>query len=223
MMAVLIATASATWIPGQERYVMPVDEARKDSSFVAFRAKLIAAVERHDAKFILTILDPKIELSFGGDAGIADFKRIWHIQQKDSKFWAAMMPVIKNGGHFNNPVREVKRFEAPYTFGGFPEDLDAFEYSVIFGNNVRLRSAPGLNAQIITELSYNVVSVDFEKSIKLKGSAVDDPNYDWLKVTTLGGKSGFVKAEFVRSPIDLRAGFEKKRGVWKMVFFIAGD
>ncbi|CAN5344153.1 hypothetical protein BH10ACI2_BH10ACI2_08480 [soil metagenome] len=220
--AVIFATFMLT-VAAQERFVLPVDEASQDASFAAFRTKLIAAVERRDASFILGILDSKIQLSFGGDAGIMDFKRIWRVQQKDSKFWAAMLPIVKNGGRFDNVVPGVKRFEAPYTFGGFPQDLDEFSYSSIFGNNVRLRSSPGVTAPVVTELSYNIVSVDFAKSIKTKGSGDDDSNYDWYKVTTLGGKTGFVKAEFVRSPIDLRAGFEKKRGAWKMVFFIVGD
>lgn len=220
---ILIFAASAISAIAQERFVMPTDEASQDASFVAFRTKLIAAVERRDANFIISIVDPKIELSFGGDAGIADFKRMWKIQQKNSKFWPEMLAVIKNGGHFDRVVPGVKRFEAPYTFCGFPDDLDGFEHSVIFGSKVRLRRSAGLDAPIVAELSYNVVKVDFENSVKSKGSSDDDPQYDWLKVATLGGKSGFVKAEFVRSPIDLRAGFEKKRGMWKMVFFIAGD
>jgi hypothetical protein len=45
----------------------------------------------------------------------------------------------------------------------------------------------------------------------------------WRHVRTLGGLNGYVKQEFVRSPIDYRAGFEKKRGVWKMIAFIEGD
>ena len=32
-----------------------------------------------------------------------------------------------------------------------------------------------------------------------------------------------VKEEFIRSSVDYRAGFEKKRGKWIMTFFLAGD
>ena len=83
-----------------------------------------------------------------------------------------------------------------------------------------LREKPTAGAVVITTLSYNVVKVDYENSVKLKNS---DTEYDWLKVETLGGKKGYVKADYVRSPIDYRAVFEKKRGVWKMTAFIAGD
>jgi hypothetical protein len=203
-------------ISAQERFVLPADEGKEDQSFFAFRERLIAAAERRDAAFILSIIDPKIELSFGGDAGIADFKRIWKVTSRDSGFWDEFLPVIKNGGSFTRGGKS-KIFYAPYTFNGFPEDLDAFEFQAIFGKDVNLRRRPDVDSPVVASLSYNVVRVDHENSVK-KG---DD--YVWLKVETLGGKKGFVKAEFVRSPIDYRAGFEKKRGLWKMVVFIAGD
>ena len=204
---------------GQERYVRPIDEAAKDASFLAFRTKLIEAAKRRDTKYILSIVDRKIEISFGGLVGIEDFKKTWKLSNSNSEFWKEFLAVITNGGTF---VEESgsKMFFAPYTFGTFPEDLDGFEYSAIFGNNVNLRAKPDLRSKAIAQLSYNVVKVDYQNSVKKKG-AKDE--YSWLKIETLGGKKGFVKAEFVRSPIAYRAGFEKKNGKWKMTVFIAGD
>lgn len=202
----------------QERYVKPVDEAGKDKSFLAFRAKLIAAAEKKDAIYIYSILDPDIKLSFGGDAGLADFKSYWKPESKDSKFWAEFLAVIKNGGNFENDPDGTRIFYAPYTFNGFPADLDAFEYAAIFGNNVNLRDRPSTDAKVLTSLSYNVVRVT--DTIIKKGT---EHEADWFKISTLGGKTGYIKAEFVRSSIDYRAAFEKKRGQWRMTFFIAGD
>ena len=203
----------------QERFVKPVDEGKSDASFYAFRTKLIAAAEGKDSKYILSMIDRNIALSYGGDAGTADFKRIWRIDKADSQFWDEFLPVIKNGGTFSVEGRQ-KQFWAPYTFMSFPAGLDNFEHEAIFGNNVNLREKPTAGAVVITTLSYNVVKVDYENSVKLKNS---DTEYDWLKVETLGGKKGYVKADYVRSPIDYRAVFEKKRGVWKITAFIAGD
>jgi len=211
----LIISATA-----QERFVKPIDEAAKDPSFAAFREKLIEAAERRDFKFILGILDPKIRLSFGGDAGIADFKKMWKIDRPDSKFWDEFLPVIKNGGSFmNDPETKTLLFYAPYSFRSFPDDLDAFEHGVIFGSNVNLREQPSRDSPIRASLSHNIVKVNSEKSIEKKGGE----GYEWLWVETLGGQSGFVKGEYFRSPIDYRAGFAKKNGRWRMVTFIAGD
>jgi hypothetical protein len=203
----------------KERYVRPVDDAKKDASFLAFRTKLITAAKRRDAKYILSIVDKDIKNSFGGNDGIAEFKKSWKIENPNSKFWQEFLPVITNGGTFSKEDGG-KIFSAPYTFNGFPEDLDAFEHSAIFGNNVNLRAKPDLNSKSNGLLSYNVVKVDYQNSVKKSGR---DDEYSWLKIETLGGRKGFVKAEFVRSPIDYRAGFVKKNGKWKMTYFIAGD
>lgn len=214
----ILMLAAVTLVVGQERFVKPVDNAGQEASFLAFRKKLIAAAERKDAKFIYSILDPKIQLSFGGDEGIATFKRTWRLDKKNSDFWKEFLLAIKNGGSFiGEGRRRLTMFAAPYTHTDWPDDLDPFEHSVIFGNNVNLRERPATNARVIERLSNNVVKVDGEATVMANDVA------DWFKVTTLGGKSGWVKAEYVRSPIDFRAGFEKKRGVWKMIFFIAGD
>lgn len=205
---------------GQERYVRPVDEASQDASFLAFRTKLIDAAERKDAAYILSILDPKINLSFGGHAGIADFKRMWKINSRNSEFWDEFLPVIKNGGTWWKDKSVGKIFYAPYSFDSFPQDLDSFMHEVIFGSNVNLREGPSADSRVTAQLSYNVVTVETDPDSE---AGKIRENRGWSKVKTLGGLEGWVKNELVRSPIDYRAGFEKKRGVWKMVAFIAGD
>ena len=152
--------------------------------------------------------------------GIKEFKKTWKLERADSEFWNVFLPVITNGGTFSKEAGAKKSFYAPYLFTTFPEDLDAFEYSAIFGNNVNLREKADLKSKIVTQLSYNVVKVDFENSVKVAGN---EYKYDWFKIETLGGKRGFVKSEFVRSSVDYRAGFEKIKGIWKMTFFLAGD
>jgi hypothetical protein len=202
-------------VPAQERFVKPVDEAGKDPSFLAFRTKLIAAAERKDLKYVMSIMDPDISLSFGGHSGVKDFHELW--TNKD-EFWSEFLTVIKNGGKYEPADGESgEMFIAPYSFSNWPEDLDAFDYMLVFGENVNLRETPSLDGKVITKLSYNVVKITDNKLIKGKKQA------DWYRIETLGGKKGWVKAEFIRSPIDYRAGFEKQRGAWKMTYFIAGD
>jgi hypothetical protein len=203
----------------EERYVKPVDEAKTDASFLAFRTKLIAAAKKRDAKYILSIVDPNIRNTFGDDDGIRYFKKVWKIENPKSKFWDEFLKVITNGGDFTFSD-DNKIFYAPYTFNGFPADIDSFDYSAIFGNNVNLRADPDPKSKPVARLSYNIVRVDYQNSVKKSGS---EDEYTWLKIETLGGKKGFVSAEYVRSPIDYRAGFQKRKGVWKLMVFVAGD
>ena len=200
---------------GQERFVRPVDEAAKDASFLAFRTKLIAAAERKDLKYVMTVMDPQIQLSFGGHSGVIDFEELW---KDKAEFWKEFLAVIKNGGTFA-PATEAsgRMFIAPYTFSSWPAEFDAFEHQMIFGSNVNLREKPATDAKVLEQLSHNIVKITDE--VLKPGTETAE----WTQVKTLGGKTGWVKSEFVRSPISYRAGFEKKRGVWKMTFFVAGD
>jgi hypothetical protein len=210
----ILAAAAAAF--AQERFVKPVDEANRDASFAAFRDQLIKAVEARDGAFVVSVVDPKILLGYGGENGIANFKKTWRPERRNSLLWEELLPVLKNGGKFSN-----REFQAPYVFSAWPEDLGSFDYQAIFGSDVNLREAPSTDARVVTRLSYNVVEVDFEKSVAKKGGV--ENGYEWLSVKTLGGKRGFVKSEYVRSPIGYRAGFAKKGGKWKMTFFLAGD
>ncbi len=208
--------ATVVNISAQERYVLPVDEGKNDASFLSFRQKLLEAVKKRDVKFVIGILDRNIKNSFGGDGGIEEFKEMWKINSPKSEFWAEMLTVITNGGVFF----DKNTFTAPYSFDSFPKDLDAFENQVIFGSKVNLRSKPKNSSKLISQLSYNVVKIDYEKSVKDK---TNEEKYLWLKVETLGGKKGFINAKYVRSPIEYRAIFEKNNGQWKIGAFISGD
>jgi hypothetical protein len=204
-------------LSAQERYLKPVDEAKTDASFLAFRTKLIEAAKKRDAKYILGVVDRDIKNSFGGNDGIEEFMKAWKINSPDSEFWNEFFPVITNGGTFFKKGK-TKIFFAPYSFNAFPDDLDAFSYSVIFGNNVNLRLKADNNSPVIASLSYNIVEI-----VNSINSGSNSEKVSWYEVKTLGGKKGFVSADYVRSPIDYRAGFEKIKGKWKMTIFLAGD
>ena len=206
-------------VSAQEQRLLPVDEASKDASFKLFRDKLIGAVRKRDSKYVLSVVDPNIKNGFGGDDGIANFKKQWKITSPKSELWDELLFVLTHGGAFQMEGKN-KIFSAPYIFSNFPKNFDAFEYSAITDKNVKLHATPFSSAPVIANLDYSIVKVDYENSIKDKSR---EGKYTWLKVSTLGGKKGFVQGKFVRSFVDYRAAFEKKRGQWKIIYFLAGD
>jgi hypothetical protein len=216
LMSFLIVLLSMAVI-GQERYLKPVDEAAKDPAFLAFRDKLIAAAERKDSRYVLSMVDPKIQNGFGDRNGIAWFRRDWKLGRHDSEFWPKFLAVMKSGGSFTGEgAKKMNSFAAPYIYSTWPEDLDAFEYFSITGSDVNLRKAPRADAEVAGKLSYNIVKMESDLG-------ADGKVPDWRKITTLGGMTGYVHRDYVRSSVDYRAGFEKKRGRWVMTFFLAGD
>lgn len=193
------------------RKLEPLDEASKDPSFLKFRQQLLEAVERRDARYVVSILDPKIHNSFGGDGGIEEFKAMWKPERRDSKLWDELRKVLTHGGAFEDGT-----FWAPYVYTNFPEDLDAFDYGAVLEDKVLLRLQPEASAPIVATLSYHIVKIDYEGSGDLE-------NPTWCKVVTTDGLEGYVAASSVTSPVDYRAGFERKGDAWRMVTFIAGD
>lgn len=197
----------------QDRKLYPVDEGLREPSFASFRADLLMAIQRRDAKYILKILDPEIELSFGGHRGITDFKQMWHPEQRNSKLWKTLQNVLRMGGSFEKGKPNI--FWAPYVFSMFPDGLDAFEWRAVIRKDAPIRTAPDFRAPVIAKLSYDIVEVVREASSHSGESR-------WLKVR-FAGKEGYARREALRSPIDYRACFEKKAGKWLMTFLIAGD
>ena len=44
-------------------------------------------MSRHDVVYVTGVLSPDVKASFGGDEGIAAFKRIWTLDRADSELW----------------------------------------------------------------------------------------------------------------------------------------
>jgi len=192
----------------------PVDEASRDPSFSIFRARLLEAIRQRDTVFILSVLSPAITNSFGGNGGIAEFKETWKLERPDSELWKTLTSVLALGGSFEgNGV-----FMAPYTYSKFPEKFDAFEYGVVIGGNVRVRQQPSQESLMISLLSYDIVRV-----IEWKPKEKSGNRQIWVAVALANGLQGYIADEYIRSPIDYRAIFEKKNGRWVMKALVAGD
>lgn len=208
--------------PGPKLY--PVDEGGQDEGFREFRAKLLDALKRRDADFILAILDPHVLNSLGGNGGIEEFKEQWRPEEKDSDLWPTLTAVLEMGGSFE-AAGGGKVFCAPYVssrwrsvISQLPNDAEPLEYQAIIRENVAVRSAPRPAAAVVAALSYDVVRVD-------DAEAANDSNAagGWVKVTTAGNQKGYIQSKDVRGPGDYRACFRRKGTDWIMTVFAAGD
>lgn len=183
-----------------------VDEGPRDPSFAAYRDQLLAAVRARDTKAVIALADPKIRTSFGGDRGSADLERLLVVANPDG--FSILEQVLTNGGTF----REGS-FWAPYVYSAFPDEHDAFTMLAVTGDDIPLRASGDPNAPVLATLSRDIVE------------RVSQPNHTgpWIEVKTADGKTGFVEAQYVRSPVDYRAGFNKGPNGWRMTALVAGD
>jgi hypothetical protein len=114
--------------------LLPSDEGQQDPSFHAFRQKLLEAISRKDARFLLSIVDPNIQISFGGEEGIQAFREVWKPEDVNSEIWNTLAQLFRLGGTFGESKNE---FWAPYVFSRFPDDYGGFDFSAIIAKDVR--------------------------------------------------------------------------------------
>jgi len=202
---------------------VPVDEGAQDPGFAAYRARLLQAVVARDIPFILSQTSPRVDLSFGGGGGHDDFRaRLvvdpdtlsddyrYQADEMRESYWAALEAVLRMGGRF-----EAGRaaFWAPYTWTApLPDDYDAFETYFVTGESVALRDRPIRYGRVVARLTHDIVR-----------TVAGGEGTRYLRVRLADGTTGYVHEDYLRSPIDYRAGFERKGGVWLMTTFIAGD
>ena len=184
--------------------LLPVDEAATQPDFFSFRAHLQSAIARRDEAAVLAVADPGIRTSFGDDEGLETFRA--KLRDPQSTTWADLSTALALGGTFQSP----DSFVAPYVFAKWP-DVDSFECSAVIGDLVRVRVSAAPDSAIVTSASFDVVQVMSQEA----GGRV--------RVRLWNGRTGFIAAAFVRSPVDYRAIFQKVGGQWRLRAFVAGD
>jgi hypothetical protein len=189
--------------------LVPVDQAASVPDFLSFRAQLQVAIAKRDVDAVVSVLSKDVQLSFGGDAGVKDFKRMWRPRAPDTELWEKMAAVLSLGGTFSSDGT----FTAPYVFTEWPQEKDSLTHVAAIGTGIRVRGAASIASPIIASLDYSIVEV------------VESPATDskWVQIKIGPGRAGFVDSRYVRSPIDYRINFAKLDGRWQIVFFLAGD
>lgn len=193
----------------------PWDEASKDTSFVAFRNRLQVVVAKKDVGGLKKCLAKDIKNNFGGGTGLADFNNAWKPGDPHSAVWSTLSAALKLGGNFDSKTS----FSAPYVYSAWPNDVDGFNYVAVVTAGAVLRSAPRADAKPLRTLDYDILEVVQSQSMPQHEAGPDD----WDEVKDAKGNHGFVLVRDVRSPIDFRILFEKRKGKWLIASFVSGD
>jgi hypothetical protein len=206
MRVVLLTAFLVASVAGADR-LPPVDDSTSDPSFLAFKVRLLAALERRDVAALTRALDPKVRSSFGGNDSIAGFRQHWKLDLPSrSKVWEELATVLKLGA-----TRDETEFIAPYVFTHFPKTLDAYTHAAVIRPAATLRKSPSSTATKVATLDYSIVVL------------LGQPARGWREVRTTDGVTGWLPERDIRSPLDYRAFFEKRDGQWKLTAFIRGD
>jgi hypothetical protein len=220
--AIAFVVATATTASALARQAVPVDEAQSSPHFLAFRERLIEAVEDRDVAFLVSHATEDIKLGFGGDDGRAAFEDKLTLSKDDlapeyadhvdtirEEYWHALETVLRMGGRFETN----ERFIAPYTTGvDIGPDADAFTTWFVIADDVPLRTHASPRSEVITMLAYDIVTAE-----------APEPGAEFVEIHTDDGKTGYVEASHLWSAVGYRASFELVDGEWMITSFLAGD
>lgn len=204
-LALAAGTASAAQAAPALRFP-PKDTCAALPGAAAFRASLKAAIAKRDARAFTALADTKVKLDFGGGSGAAELRRRLQSAQ-GRKLWQSLDQIAPLGC-----ARQGNALVMPSFFAEDLGDHDPFSALLVAGNAVRLRAAP--NGPTVTSLSWKLV----------EAASPADRAAAWRKVKVLpSGPTGYVAANFLRSPVDYRLLAERRAGMWKIAAFVAGD
>lgn len=199
----------------------PAEESIRDPELARTLRELLLITGRKDKAALLSYIDPTIRCSFGGCAGPQQFSTFWKLDKDPARsaVWGVLEDMLLLGGAYDSQGSGI--YYVPYVFARFPESRDAFEYMAVTGKDVQLRTAPKLDASVVTTLSYDIVKR--LNVAKLPSQTLNGRSYPWLKVQLDDGRSGYVLSRYAYSPVAYRIGLSKKTTGWKIDFFVAGD
>ena len=150
----------------------PVDQAARDPAFLDFLENLRTLVRARDADAVAAHADPDIKLSFGGAYGRESFHQSLSENPTfgGASYWQELQQVLDLGGVFDAP----DAFCTPYIFClPIPDcaTCDPYETLVAVEANAPIHAAPDAGSKIVATVSYAVVTMIDNTTIRGAESA----------------------------------------------------
>jgi hypothetical protein len=193
----------------------PRDDSGKTSELQLFVKELKEIIRTKNSQRLLIIVHPEIKFDFDDGIGVEKFKKNWTPEDKNSRLWTIMNKIVELGGVFNkNRTEPFYDFVFPYVNEVDLEDGDDyFATLVITKTGVNVREKPDFNSKLVGQLTYDIVSYNYEKS-----------KDKWYFIQTGDKKiSGYISSDFAYSPVDYRMFLTKEKGKWMISSIVVGD
>ena len=195
----------------------PIDEGAKDPNWLAYKARLLAALEKKNRQALIAAIDPNVDNGPEVKRGLSEFRRRWDLDKDKSPVWEELRKALSLGGAYVKKERGPRRFCTPYVAAKWPATHDPFDFGAITARDVLVKSEPSSESRTLDTVTHVVVKVeDWEIADKRPGLA-----QRWTKVR-LRDTAGYVPEEQIRSPIEHMACFSGEGGPWRLVSLTAG-
>lgn len=204
--------AAALWLdrqvePRQQGIWAPRDECGTIPGARAFRERLAAAVQAHDADAVAAMASPDIRLGFGGEDGAKRF--LAQLKAPDGKLMnelAALLPLGCAGSDGGG-------LTIPWYFQQEVGDVDSYSAMLVTGVDVPLLAEARPGAAASEKISWDLVALT-------KGLS---PGAAYQQVKTASGKTGYIATDKLRSLLAHRLLAVRQGETWKITALVAGD
>jgi hypothetical protein len=201
-----VITLSGAQMSGPDQQVLPRDDSATDPAFAAFRARLEVAASAGDLDVLRRLMSDRIQTI---DDSLTPDQLFELVKLRSGSRWTGLLSALAAGVAWEP---QQGHFVAPYLAAA---NLDL--QFVVAASRVRMRATPSTNGRVLRVVSHVVVDILDETGTGLGGPG------GWCKVRTTSGVTGYVAAEFVKSPNDVRFIFRRQNGQWKLVAYGYGD
>lgn len=191
--------------PSTPRRIVPVDEAPQNASFREFRDLLLQATRERNLKRVMAMTSADVRVTKG--SGLAGLRREWNMDRSVEPFLRELETILTLGGRFS---QSSCTFVAPFVWTEFPESLYDVDYVVAMQDRAPIVAKPGAGDAIAFAMTGDLLRYDLGER-------------NWVHVTTVDGKQGYIARSLVRKPNSYRAYFTKIMDEeWKLVGFLQG-
>ena len=200
--------------------IEPINQSQLNDELAVVLDELIKIAKQKNVNRLMQHVSKDVINDFKGNVGHDDFKTTWALtssKAKQSEVWQLIRKLIKIGGAFENDSTYV----TPFIFSTFPDGYEIRDFAVITGNHVRMRDAPSLQGEIISELDYEIVKLGDPKKSVIE--QLGSEKYPWVEIIRQNKEKGFVYGQYLYSPGDYRLQMSNTSGKWMITHLVSGD
>ncbi|ENB9405879.1 SH3 domain-containing protein [Bacillus cereus] len=125
----------------------------------------------------------------------------------DEDIFHELQVALTMGGEFTNDTKQAYKVPSGLTESNEPKQAH-FIYATITGNKTKILAEPKRESRVLYEVSNEMVKAWIPEKVQNDG---------YIKVSTIGGNTGYVQKEYLLTDIKYSFMFEKDReGKWKI-------
>jgi hypothetical protein len=208
-----LAAAPATAAAGKYFFV---DASATDPSFAAFRKTLLHAATARDGRALRAALAPTVEANLN------------NVRQPAGHIIGMYFPAKPAAGELWDELRIA------LTLGAIPRDGGYCAASIgcdgklkvddlaVIGDDVPLFKLPETTAKVLERMSHDIVRAGQTSSGEVIETTEHGKTYEFLRILSPVGRTGYVESRYIRGPMDHRFYFKKYQGAWKLDAFSSG-